>query len=57
MNCACESDDPYDCWGIRYYGHRMTSATIDHDGGPCQCACHSEWWALSDDDDVPENIP
>lgn len=39
--CACHSYDRYECWRSRY---RLTADdSVDDDGGPCQCACHSEY--------------
>jgi hypothetical protein len=47
-NCACKSDDRYDCWALRYHGHTGVSGMmVDLDGGPCECSCHEasdpEW--------------
>lgn len=41
--CACKSDDRYDCWALRYYRHTAVSGMqVDEDGGPCGCSCHDE---------------
>lgn len=44
MNCACQSDDPYRCFAVRYEitrdAHHTLGFAVEMDGGPCSCPCH-----------------
>ena len=42
--CACMSDDRYDCWALRYFGYAIgDTQRVEDDGGPCECSCHDDY--------------
>ena len=45
QDCACVSEDAYQCWQIRY--GLPFDADVSADGGPCGCPCHD--WSEEDD--------
>ena len=42
IKCACFARDAYECWAHRYGFAEYDHDEIEHDGGPCECACHDE---------------
>ena len=39
-DCACLSDDEYECYAETHGLDDCDDDVIDDAGGPCECACH-----------------
>jgi hypothetical protein len=50
--CACWNQDCYDCWRARY----GKVGDVDIDGGPCECACHDEFYCDETDNEPAMTI-
>lgn len=45
MECACKSENPYICFGLRY-DIKMSwklEKEVEEQGGPCKCTCHANF--------------
>jgi len=42
--CCCPSEDPFECVKRRYPSEEIVHEIEVGIKGPCECACHNEYW-------------